>query len=181
MSPWPEQRSRWARRDLVGAIALHRAAAHPGAVHLLAAASRLGDGVLWYVVMAVLPILDRVDGLLCALQMSAVGVVNVALYALVKRRIGRPRPFAVCPQIRACAHTLDEFSFPSGHTLHAVAYAVLLNYHYPTTGPLVWVFAALIAASRVVLGLHYPSDVLAGALTGLATGSVAIVLGRIVA
>ena len=56
---------------------------------------------------------------------------------------------------------LDEFSFPSGHTLHAVAFSIVAIHHFAVLAWLLWPFAALVALSRVILGLHYPSDVVA--------------------
>jgi undecaprenyl-diphosphatase len=61
---------------------------------------------------------------------------------------------------------LDHFSFPSGHTLHAVLFTVMLGAHFPALLPLLLVFTPLVALSRMVLGLHYPTDVLAGAFLG---------------
>jgi len=57
-------------------------------------------------------------------------------------------------------------SFPSGHTLHAVCFTTVICGHIPASGWLLGPFAALVALSRPVLGLHYPSDVLAGAALG---------------
>lgn len=178
---WPDKRALWGDRDRRCATLLHRAAARRGLLKPLILASWLGDGVLWYALMLTIPWLDPVNGLLCTMQMSAVGIVNVVLYLSIKRRVGRPRPFTVCPDIRACMPALDEFSFPSGHTLHATAFAVLLSYHYPVLAAVAWLFAALVAVSRIVLGLHYPSDVVAGAVAGVVTGGTAIVLGRLLA
>jgi len=59
-------------------------------------------------------------------------------------------------------------SFPSGHTLHAVAFTVLATHYFPELLVLLGPFAILVALSRVVLGLHYPSDVAAGGTIGLA-------------
>ena len=66
----------------------------------------------------------------------------------------------------AGAAPLDQFSFPSGHTLHAVAFSIVACAHYPALAIILLPFTLLVAASRMVLGLHYPSDVLAGALLG---------------
>lgn len=143
---------------------------------MLVAASVLGDGVLWVGTMLLLPFIGGGSGTLCALQMTAVGAVNLLVYQTLKRHIGRPRPFVNCPDIRACARALDQFSFPSGHTLHAVSFGVLLTYHYPSLSAIVWPFALMVALSRMVLGLHYPSDVAVGGVIGAATAFIAIAL-----
>jgi undecaprenyl-diphosphatase len=70
--------------------------------------------------------------------------------------------------IAAGAPVLDTFSFPSGHTLHAVAFTLVACSYYPGLTAVLMPFTLLTAASRVVLGLHYPSDVLAGAAIGAA-------------
>jgi undecaprenyl-diphosphatase len=76
---------------------------------------------------------------------------------------------------------LDEFSFPSGHTLQAVGFTVVALAWYPLLAPLLLSFTALVATSRVVLGLHYPSDVLAAIGIGSALGSLALWLMPIAA
>lgn len=77
-----------------------------------------------------------------------------------------------CPGIRACSRSLDEFSFPSGHTLHSVAFSLILTVYYPMFALFVWPLTLLIAVSRIILGLHYPSDVIVGALIGGITAAV---------
>jgi undecaprenyl-diphosphatase len=85
---------------------------------------------------------------------------------MVKRSTGRQRPFQIVPSVIAGAAPLDAFSFPSGHTLHAVAFTLVALRYYPSLVGILAAFTLLTAASRIVLGLHYPSDVLAGAALG---------------
>jgi undecaprenyl-diphosphatase len=61
---------------------------------------------------------------------------------------------------------LDRYSFPSGHTLHAVALTLVVTTTYPAFAWILVPFTLLVATSRVVLGLHYPTDVVAGAGLG---------------
>lgn len=129
--------------------------------------SRLGDGVIWYTLMASMPLwLGWAAGLRAALQMLAVGAVGLALYKVLKRTLVRERPFVGLVGIECAMPPLDRYSFPSGHTLHAVAFTVVAVGHVPWLAVALVPFALLVAASRVVLGLHYPSDVAVGALLG---------------
>ena len=135
--------------------------------------SRLGDGVFWYGLMAALVLFGGRTGAAAALHLAAIGLVSLILYKAIKRWTRRPRPCAADLRIRAWVAPLDEFSFPSGHTLHAVAFSLVAMAHYPALAWLLVPFTASVAASRVVLGLHYPSDVLAatGIGSALALGS----------
>ncbi len=91
------------------------------------------------------------------------GLVNT----IVKRWIGRERPSLHGPFAYVPFSWRPEFaSFPSGHTTTAFAALVAIGSVYPRLRPLLWTYALLIAASRVVVTAHYPSDVLAGAATG---------------
>ncbi|WP_445391417.1 phosphatase PAP2 family protein [Stenotrophomonas maltophilia group sp. vghtpe118] len=134
--------------------------------HLFSVISRLGDGVFWYVLMAALVVLDGFDGLRASVHMAATGLAALLLYKGLKRWTRRPRPYAADLRIRAWVVPLDEFSFPSGHTLHAVSFTIVALAYYPWLAPLLVPFTLGVALSRVVLGLHYPSDVLAA--TGIA-------------
>jgi undecaprenyl-diphosphatase len=131
-------------------------------------ASRLGDGIVWYLLIAVLPFVYGVAALRPAIVMALTGVLGLVIYTLLKRVFVRERPFITHTSIDLKAVPLDRYSFPSGHTLHAVSFAWQATAHFPELGWVLVPLAALIAGSRVVLGLHYPSDVLAGAAIGAA-------------
>ena len=85
-----------------------------------------------------------------------------------KQRCVRERPFVTDAQIRCGTPPLDRYSFPSGHTLHAVSFTSVFGSFDPLLLVVAAPFAVLVALSRIVLGLHYPSDVLAGAAIGAA-------------
>ncbi len=174
--PISAQRTLWAERDRRWAQGIHRAAQHRALVGLLRAVSWLGDGALWYLVIIALALAGGTHGRAIAAQMVLLGAANLTLYMWVKERIGRPRPFVTCADIRACGRALDQFSFPSGHVLHATAFSNVLGFYYPAA---LWALvpaAVLIALSRVALGLHYPSDVAAGAAIGSVTASLLLSL-----
>ncbi len=153
--------------------------ARQGWLRYFATVSRLGDGVFWYALMGVLVLLDGIAGVQASLHLALTGLVALSLYKLLKRWTRRPRPFASDRRIHAWVAPLDEFSFPSGHTLHAVAFSLVAMAHYPLLALLLVPFTASVAVSRVVLGLHYPSDVLAATVigSGLAAFSLWLVPG----
>lgn len=138
--------------------------------------SRLGDGVFWYVLILSLPLLIPGDGTLLAIVMSAIGIFNVYVYKRIKKTLARPRPYMSYSSIKKGAQVLDEFSFPSGHTLHAVTFSVVLVAYSPLLASVFVPVALLTAASRVILGVHYPSDVLFGIALGLLHGWLAVVV-----
>jgi undecaprenyl-diphosphatase len=133
---------------------------------MFSAVSRLGNGVFWYTAILLLPVIYGEPAILPAVRMALVGFLGVALYKYLKSRLVRERPYISLAGIVAGTKALDRYSFPSGHTLHAVSFTVLGCLSFPELAWLFVPFTALVAASRVVLGLHYPSDVLAGALIG---------------
>jgi len=138
--------------------------------------SRLGDGPFWYVLIFTPMVLDRVDGVAATANLALVGGIAALLYRRLKHWTKRPRPCAADPRIQAWIAPLDEYSFPSGHTLHAVSFSLVACAWYPWASWFFVPFTAAIALSRVVLGMHYPSDVFAAALIGgaLAASSFAL-------
>jgi undecaprenyl-diphosphatase len=138
--------------------------------------SRLGDGVFWYALMGALLAADGLDAVPTVLRMLVASGAGLLLYKWLKKRTLRPRPYQVVAQVEAAAAPLDQFSFPSGHTLHAASFSLIVAAQYPALAPLVFGFAALVAVSRPILGLHYPSDVLAGAAIGAVLAQIALLV-----
>ncbi|MFZ5573964.1 MAG: phosphatase PAP2 family protein [Pseudomonadota bacterium] len=145
-------------------------------VALMRAASRLGDGLFWYALMGALVAWHGPAALPAVLHMTVAGLAGTLLYKWLKGATERPRPYQVCPTICCLTAPLDRFSFPSGHTLHAVVFSLVATAYYPALGWLVWPFTALVAASRLVLGLHYLSDVAVGALLGASVATLTLML-----
>lgn len=138
--------------------------------------SRLGDGIFWYILILSLPVLNGFTGLIQMCYIILVGAVSVALYKFLKAHLVRERPYISFGSIIAQTKPLDRYSFPSGHSMNAACLAVLLASCEILFFEVVSLFAALVAMSRVVLGMHYPSDVVIGLIlgTGIALTGLAI-------
>lgn len=153
---------------------LNRAIRHRPVLVFFRTASWLGDGIFWYALMLALLLASGPDAALPVLHMAATGIVCTLLYRFLKTGTSRPRPYQVHAHIAAGADPLDRFSFPSGHTLHAVAFSLIAGSYYPFLALPLASLTIIVAASRMILGLHYPSDVLAGAGLGAAVALTAL-------
>lgn len=129
--------------------------------------SRLGDGVIWYGFMLAFPLAMGAEGLVIAVHMILVGLISTLVYKALKSFFARERPYLSYSIIELGAAPLDRFSFPSGHTLHAVGFSYVMMSYFPVLGWFLIPFTLLIIISRMVLGLHYPSDIVAGIVIGL--------------
>lgn len=145
---------------------INRACRSSGIQRFFSFVSWLGDGKFWYALMVLLPFCYGREAWKVSLQMALVGVAGLLIYKLIKSTTERARPYMRDSNIRLGTAPLDKYSFPSGHTLHAVSFAFIILAHYPALGWLVLPFTLLVAASRVILGLHYPTDVLIGGVIG---------------
>jgi undecaprenyl-diphosphatase len=134
------------------------------------AASRAGDGWLWWCCgLAVL--VSRDSARHQAIGAAALAVVaGIITFKVLKRSVGRRRPCALEPHCWANLLPPDQFSFPSGHSITALAVAVSLGTFYPAALPVLMFCAVSVAISRLLLGMHFLTDVVAGAALGIALG-----------
>ncbi|MBU2965155.1 phosphatase PAP2 family protein [Amphritea sp. 2_MG-2023] len=136
--------------------------------------SKLGDGSLYLIIGLLLAWLEPKHGGEFLLAGLFVFAIELPVYLYLKQLIKRDRPcdrFAdVTPQITPA----DKFSLPSGHAAAAFVFASLLAVYYPAFMMLGYTLAGLIALARVFLGVHYPTDILAGAVLGLVSAVIGL-------
>ncbi len=133
-------------------------------------ATRGGDGWLWYGMAVVVLLFGGTQRFVATLAAMLAAGLGILLFLWLKRLAGRKRPCHFEPHNWATLLPPDQFSFPSGHTITASAICVSVGLFYPSLMFALLFCAASIAASRVLLGMHFLSDVIAGALIGTSLG-----------
>jgi undecaprenyl-diphosphatase len=138
----------------------------------------LGDG--WIYALAALAVVARMGlagGRVIATALAAAAGSHL-IYAFVKRRTKRLRPFERDASIESVARILDRYSFPSGHCMTVTAVAVPIIAAIPPWRPAAVITFVLVALCRLLAGHHYPSDLAAGALIGLLVSVPVVLLVR---
>lgn len=182
-NPWLQQGfARLTAWDSQWVIWFNQFSHRPLIANCFKAVSRLGDGWIWAVATVFAGVYltvtqDFTQAFFAIYTCLLTSSVGYTLYKYLKTHTVRPRPYQVHQVIRLGERPLDVFSFPSGHTLQAVIFNMTLCYFVPMLAWVLVPFTVLVAVSRMILGLHYPTDVMMGALLGLILAKVGLSLG----
>ena len=137
----------------------------PSIHRIFAFFSKLGDGPTWVLLFITIG-LFRPDAGNLPVVLIGVSHFNRGLYKLVKEQTVRNRPCMTWEAITPKEQPLNNYSFPSSHILHAVTVTLLILPVLPLLGLILVPITVMIMLSRVILGLHYPTDVVVAALIG---------------
>ncbi len=132
--------------------------------------SLLDRGLLAFLICIGLLLFRRTRklGLICSLSLI---ICSVLVHLILKPMFARPRPYHVLSTLITLAPRPGDFSFPSGHTNTIFAVTSVLFFACPRKiGIPALIVSTLVGLSRLYLGIHFPTDVLAGALLGLIVG-----------
>ncbi len=132
--------------------------------------TRGGDGWLWYAIGVVVVFFGGDDRWLAIGAGAAAAVAGIFIFRAMKHSSRRKRPCEIEPHCWASILPPDKYSFPSGHSITAFGVATALGLFYPQLMAVLLTAAFLIAASRIILGMHFLSDVVAGCAIGLMLG-----------
>lgn len=141
-------------------------------------ATRSGDGWLWYTLAALVLAVGGEERYVAVESSVLAASIGIVFFLWAKRVTGRRRPCHIAPHCWSTLLPPDQFSFPSGHTITAFAIVTPLMALYPEHAFELCFCALSIAASRIVLGMHFLSDVVAGAAVGTLLGIISLSLLR---
>ncbi len=134
----------------------------------------LGNSGLIWIAIAFLLLLNKKTKPCGILLITALSFEYILGDGILKHLIARDRPFIRFPDVNILIKKPGSFSFPSGHTMSSFTAATVIFYSNKYAGMPAYILAALIGFSRLYLFCHYPTDVLAGAVLGIATGLMVI-------
>jgi undecaprenyl-diphosphatase len=137
-------------------------------------ATRMGDGWIWYGLGLMLLVFGGPQRFSAIGAAGSAAILGIFVFKALKKLSQRPRPCQLEPHCWSTVLPPDQFSFPSGHTMTAFSIALVISYFYPPLKGVLFFLALSIAVSRVVLGMHFLSDVLAGVVLGIALGCASI-------
>ena len=147
---------------------------HAGLIPYARQLSATADGWLYLATACLAGLWSGLDSALLLMLLMGFAIER-PVYLVLKNVLKRNRPFRVLA-IRNEVDPSDQFSFPSGHTCAAFLFTTLVCHTLPVLWIPLLIWATLVGLSRIVLGVHYPTDVLVGAVLGLSSGQLTLML-----
>lgn len=155
---------------------LNRLQQRPSIISVFRAISHSGDGYLYVALGISLFYLQAMQSTMFVKTALIAFLIEIPCFILLKASIKRDRPFVQMEECSIAITPSDKFSMPSGHTAAAFLMAFLISYFYYEFSVVVYLWATCIGLSRVVLGVHYPSDIVAGAALGMSCSYLSLAL-----
>lgn len=138
--------------------------------------SKSGDGHFYFALSLLIALFEPKQGVNFFIAALIGFCIEVPTYLLLKNLFKRNRPFDAITEFSSFIAPSDKFSMPSGHTAAAFVFCGMILAFYPAFFPLAIVWASLIGLSRVVLGVHFPGDIIAGVLLGIVSCELALTI-----
>jgi len=150
--------------------------------------SHVGDGYIWFLLCIAFIIFGIIQEgefttggeVATGMALSISYIIQVLLQTFIKHIFNRQRPYVTYEEISSAIHPPDRFSFPSGHTAGAFVVAFVLYFYHPALSIPFFIVASLIGFSRIYLGVHYPSDILAGVVLGFISSTIGIYISLLI-
>lgn len=164
------------RADLMAYIWMSHFRRQPFVIPFFKAISHSGDGYFYGAIAFAAWCTSTVHTLLFLKAALFAFLIEIPVFVCLKQMIQRERPFVSVANCEAAITPSDKFSMPSGHSAAAFLFAFLVAKFFPELSALGYLWAAAVGASRLVLGVHYPSDVIVGAILGIGCSYLSLLI-----
>ena len=146
-------------------------------IRLATCLTRCGDWPTYVLVLPLILYITSPTSLQLILQVYFLGLlIENGLYLVIKKTCKRHRPSDRLTDVNQLINPPDKFSFPSGHTSSAIGVACVMSYFFPHLIIPFFVLATCVSLSRLILKVHFPTDIVAGSILGICAAKIALAI-----